>query len=392
MLPREFFGMSYDPTLGKVVVAGGDGASDVWYFNGTAWTAGPSMPAAMGAKERIFMDFDVQLKGDVVFGSLGPGLSTDDVWVLRDGAWVKVGQAATPTWPDPRVEAGVLWHPVAQALMVFSGIDDGGGLLGTVGLTDTWFFNDPLTVDPGKPGTNDPVTGYGYDANEPVDFKIDSATGATVASTVADASGQFVRALVALPIPLAGGTHTMYGVGRTSGVALKGVFTVTPVGTLSLKQLATGDTTVYQGNGYKVGETVTAYFPGGTHVTQAASSVGAVNITLAMPNEPWPGSNVTGSAPSGTGLANYTVLDKVAGPVTAHSGSSYTITLSGYKASEKVTLTWADQGTAFATLTVGTNGYLSSTVKLTHGLGYVKINSKGLSSGQTATSSSVHFT
>ena len=393
VLPREFFGMSYDATLHDVVIAGGDGGTDVWYFTGSAWSAGPAMPVAMGPKERAAMDYDVQLKGDVMFGGLGPGITTDDAWVLRDGVWSKVGQACCTSWPVARLSAGVLWHPVAHALMVFSGIDDGGGDLGKTGYTDTWLFNDPLLPTPtGVPGGNDPTTGYGFDPNESVAFKMDSATSATLLTAKADVSGQFVRIQVPLPAVLTGGGHTMYAIGQTSGVALTGSVTVSPAATLTVKQLAYGDSTNFVGSGYLPGEQVSVSFPGGTAIPKAADATGSVNVAITMPHEPYPGSVVTGSAPSGKATSSYTVKDTVAGPSSAHSGSSYTITLTGYQASEKVNLKWQDTGTVFATVTVGSNGYAAPSVKLTHANGYVKIVSVGLTSGQTATSSSVHFT
>jgi hypothetical protein len=385
--------MSSDPTLHKVVVAGGDGGTDVWYFSGSTWTAGPAMPAAMGPKERAAMDYDVQLKGDVMFGGLGPGITTDDAWVLRDGVWAKVGQACCSSWPVPRLSAGVLWHPAAQALMIFSGIDDGGGNLGQTGYSDMWFFNDPLLPTPtGVPGGNDSTTGYGYDPNETVAFKMDSATSTTLITAKADVSGQFVRVQVPLPAVITGGAHTMYAVGQTSGVALTGSVTMSPAATLTIKQLANGDSTNFVGSGYKPGEQVAVSFPGGTPTTKAADATGSINVVLTMPHEPYPGSVVTGSAPSGKGTATYTVKDTVVGPSAAHSGSSYTITLTGYQANEKVNLKWQDTGAVFATVTVDPNGFAAPSVTLTHASGYVKIVTVGLSSGQTATSSSVHFT
>ena len=36
MGPRMYFGMTYDPVLQKVLVAGGNGGTDSWYFDGTA--------------------------------------------------------------------------------------------------------------------------------------------------------------------------------------------------------------------------------------------------------------------------------------------------------------------------------------------------------------------
>lgn len=160
MLPRSSFGMAYDPSMRKVVVAGGSGATDVWYFDGSAWSAGPSI-AAMGPRERVRMDFDPQLGGIVMVGGIGPGFVTSDMWLLRAGAWTKV-TLGTP-WPPARLDGAVLWHPNTGALMVVGGVRD-LGLDGSVGLADSWFFNEvapqvaSVTLSPTQPTENQSVT------------------------------------------------------------------------------------------------------------------------------------------------------------------------------------------------------------------------------------------
>jgi len=161
MSPRIYFGMAYDPVLHRVVVAGGDGGFDVWMFDGTAWTPGPALPSALGPKERFRMDYDPQLGGEVTFSGLGPGMASKGLWILRNGSnWVNVPGSTVLTWAPRRVDGGTLWYPPADALIVFSGIEDGNN--GVAGYSDTWLFRDVAPQpDSVTIGPVDPTVGQG---------------------------------------------------------------------------------------------------------------------------------------------------------------------------------------------------------------------------------------
>ena len=137
MGPRTFFGMTYDQTSKKVVVAGGNGRPDTWLFDGTGWVAGPAMPAP---KERFRMAYDPQLSGNLMCSGLGPASATPDCYVMKGNVWTHyVRPSRKVSWPEARVDGALLWHPVKQRMMVFSGVMDYDG--GKQGYRDTWFLN-----------------------------------------------------------------------------------------------------------------------------------------------------------------------------------------------------------------------------------------------------------
>lgn len=147
MSARGFFGMTYDPVIHRVVVAGGNGGTDVWLFDGSQWTAGPALPSdTIGPRERVSMAFDPQLGGDVLFGGLGPGAGNTNLFVLKGGAWSLVTMHPSPR-PKARVDAALVWNSSQQAFMVFAGVDDTGN--GTAALADTWLLAAPgMTISP----------------------------------------------------------------------------------------------------------------------------------------------------------------------------------------------------------------------------------------------------
>ncbi|HEX9236367.1 MAG TPA: hypothetical protein VF972_08810, partial [Actinomycetota bacterium] len=154
---RVFFGMTYVPEQHALYVAGGDGNTDGWYFDGTSWTPGPSLDP-LGPKERLRMVFDPQLDAVVTFGGYGPGDATNDFWMMRSGTWSQILYWSGAGWPDPRADAGMVWLPTQDALMMFSGNAVGDG---SVVLSDSWYFRDvapqisSLAITPSAPSPGD---------------------------------------------------------------------------------------------------------------------------------------------------------------------------------------------------------------------------------------------
>jgi hypothetical protein len=141
MSARAFFAMAYDPRMQRVVLAGGNGGTDVWYFDGSAWTQGPApLPEA---RERFRMDYNPQLDGVVMFGGIGPGIGSSDMWLLRNGAWTRTERSRQqPEWPkERRIHGAVVWNPRVDALMLFAGVRDDFES-GTNGFKDVWFFRE----------------------------------------------------------------------------------------------------------------------------------------------------------------------------------------------------------------------------------------------------------
>src|SRR5712691_4541920 len=174
MTSRTFFGMSYDESLHKVVVLGGDGANDVWSFDGTAWSAGPLLPSDFRGQDRVRIAYDPDLGGTLLFGGIGSGMASDDLWMLRGGAWTQISKGGSPSWPDPRADGSFLWNPDFDALMLVGGIQSADP--GDVMYTDMWLFRDSppipesLIVTPDDPNKDNTLTatagavdgGYGH--------------------------------------------------------------------------------------------------------------------------------------------------------------------------------------------------------------------------------------
>jgi hypothetical protein len=163
VMPRSFFGMAYDPVQNHIVITGGDGGFDTWFFDGATWTQGPDEPSTMGPRDRFRMAYDPQLGGVTVFGGMGY-LGSRHMWVLVGGAWTNIKTGKTG-WPSNRVDGDLLWNPDANALMLFAGIMTNQN--GKAGFTDTWFFaGTPPTpaapVAPSAPPTLPPPSTQPY--------------------------------------------------------------------------------------------------------------------------------------------------------------------------------------------------------------------------------------
>jgi aryl-phospho-beta-D-glucosidase BglC (GH1 family) len=169
---RVFFGITYDPRLHQMVVAGGSGKRDVWFFDGTAWSEGPSLPSSAGARERTRLAFHPYLGGDVLWGGLGPGSAKSTLYLLKGGAWSQVTVHPNPI-PKARLDAALLWNSAAKMFMVFGGVADSDN--GTHALSDTWsLVAPPLSVSPtsGPVGTSVSITsGPGWVAGSAVQVR-----------------------------------------------------------------------------------------------------------------------------------------------------------------------------------------------------------------------------
>jgi hypothetical protein len=158
---RSFFGMAYVPDRHALYIAGGNGKTDGWYFDGSTWTPGPSLDP-VGPLERIQMAYDPDVDALMAFGGYGPGDATDDLVMMKGGSWSQVSYWTTGQgWPDPRGDAGLVWHPGRDALMMIAGIPIADG---STALSDAWFFREiapyvtSATLSPAAPDASDAIT------------------------------------------------------------------------------------------------------------------------------------------------------------------------------------------------------------------------------------------
>ncbi len=171
---RRFAGMVYDPILKKVVMFGGfnnnNYRDDTWTWNGTEWTelkiSKDKRPPHRG---QMSMWFD-PLQGKVIlYGGIGRGSVNErvtrysDMWSFNGTAWTKLNVTETP---GGRFGAQVGVNPVTGKTLLFGGLrvevradDPKGEALRQFFDNDTWewdgtasrwtrLFTDPATPEP----------------------------------------------------------------------------------------------------------------------------------------------------------------------------------------------------------------------------------------------------
>ncbi len=221
---------------------------------------------------------------------------------------------------------------------------------------------------------------YGFEPREDVDIKIDSPTGHTLKTVTVNDAGKSFGIVVPLPWPLPGGVHTLYGVGDSSDIVGQGPVTVLPDAHLSPGQVYAGQTTKLAASGFLPGETVNAAFPGSLGMNQPVDATGSVLIKLTSPEEPWPGGNVTVSAPSGSVLTPYSTLATLVVPVKeGQPGEPIPFSLTGYAASETVEIRFDGQGVT-QWFTTNAKGSLSDAFALSTTFGRHRVTFNGVTS------------
>jgi hypothetical protein len=200
-----------------------------------------------------------------------------------------------------------------------------------------------LTIDPGFPGGIPRTQGRGYQPNETVDVRIDSPSGQILDSWAVDAIGRWTWENVPLPASLPGGTHVMFGTGRSSGKVGQGLVVILAGTKITPTKFPVGATVTWAGVGFVPGETVTVRFPNGQPSSVIASSIGDAMVVLISPPEPNPGGVITGSAPSGTVTAPFSVTSVLVAPPTGVRGAVVPVSVSGFGALETVNVTFDSQ-------------------------------------------------
>jgi hypothetical protein len=239
-----------------------------------------------------------------------------------------------------------------------------------------------ITAVSATPGQTKTVKAYGFKAGETVDIRLDSQTGPILGSGPADGTG-LAAVSSAVPSPLVGGAHMLYGVGRTSGTVGPGPLTATPDGDVSPATVGAGDATVFTGQGFKSGETVSVSFPHGSAFTGVANAAGTVVVNLTASQEPYPGGSVTASAPSGTAVDAFTTKAVLSAPAENKPGDLVPVTVTGFGPNESVKLNL--DTTTVATVTTNSVGTWSGTVKMTPYFGDHTLTAIGVTTGASKT-------
>ena len=255
------------------------------------------------------------------------------------------------------------------------------------------------TISPtsGPVGTAVTVNLRGYRANESVTVNwfttstTSSVVGTTTVSTVGSGTVTF-----AVPAGV-GGIHKVTGVSASSGTGIFSNFTVTPSMSLTATSGKVGTSVTANVSGYAAGETVTINWfntpSSSSSVGSAtASASGTAAITFTVPAAAAGGHDVRASGPtSGTSSTTpYTVSAKLTlTPTSGVAGSTVTADLSGYGASESVTIRWYSTTTSsivVKTVTVGATGSATTTfaVPASQTAGAHKVEGTGVTTGQIA--------
>ncbi len=267
---------------------------------------------------------------------------------------------------------------------------DSFGMSGTPKVAGPVTVGYNLTIDPAVPGGNPRTQGKGFAPNEIVDIRIDSPVGPILASPTASATGGWGWVNVRLPASLAGGTHIMYGTGRTSGKVGQGTVLISATASITPTKFAAGAAVTFNGVGFVPGELVNVSFPGQSPIGVVAATNGNASVALVSPPEPNTGGKITGSAPSATVQVTFTVTSVLNVPASGVPGGTASVSVTGYGVRETVNFS-LDSGPTLASGVTDANGSLSATVPLSGYFGSHKLWAKGVSSG-VSLSKSLPFT
>jgi hypothetical protein len=147
--PRWGSAMAYDPKLGGLVLFGGcvanggpagcqTTAHDLWEFKGGQWTnitRGGFVPAGrFGAG----LTYDPSVGAMVLYGgSRASGSLLSGTWVLQGTHWIKIHPASGS--PPPRIRVGMVYDPPDRETVVFAG--DPSATAFVANYDDTWVLN-----------------------------------------------------------------------------------------------------------------------------------------------------------------------------------------------------------------------------------------------------------
>ena len=226
-----------------------------------------------------------------------------------------------------------------------------------------------LTPASGPVGTSVTVAGGGFGANEAVGIAFGSTTGVATATT--DANGSFTEATFSVPAGTTDGSYAVTATGATSGVTTSANFTVTPVITLSPAKGPIGQAVTINGAGFQAGEFVDIDFGnlGALQylVTATANAAGAFTAGMKVPSElSGPGVytvTATGRSSLATASAPFTITGATITlkPSTGPSGTSVTVSGTGFASSETVDVYWDSLADQVTTATSNASGSFTAT-------------------------------
>ncbi len=167
--PRFYPGMTWDPTIGAVLMFGGQAGrlsfSDTWSFVHGRWT---NLTATVGpapsGRSYAAMAYDSTDRVTLLFGGFNesPLQEYGDTWEFSGGRWMNLTSGLTIA-PSARPDAGIMDDPGDGYLLVFGGDTPRDT---TPFFNDTWGFahgrwTNLTNRSPSAPsGREDPAAGY----------------------------------------------------------------------------------------------------------------------------------------------------------------------------------------------------------------------------------------
>ncbi len=334
--------------------------------------------------------------------------------VTVSGSGFKPGESVSLRWGS--ASGPVLGSVVVKADGTFSGkitvpayagvgmsdihaISTGGSAVASYDVTALAVVKVTLNPTSGRAGTVTAVSGSGYQPGEAVTIRWGGPTGTLLGSVKASATGT-IAAKVTVPATAAPGTFGIHATG-TSGQTGNASYQVTALAivkvTLSPISGRAGTVTSVTGSGYRPGESVTIRWSTTTGTllgSVKATTSGTISAKVTVPATAAVGTfriyatGTSGQAGSATYQVTALAIVKVAlSPTYGRAGTVTTVTGSGFRPGETVTIRWGGAtGTILGSVRATTSGTISAkvTVPATAALGTFTIRATG-AAGQLGT-------
>ncbi len=151
---------AYDADVGQMVLFGGTTATGAlsgttWLWDGTTWTAAPSVAAQPAARTLASMAFDPYRHQLILFGGEGAGGTLlDDTWAWNGASWYEFSDVSSGA-PPPRA-AAAFGYDGSRNLVLFGGMGSSAGsassaaapsVRSSVAVNDTWVWNGSRWTD-----------------------------------------------------------------------------------------------------------------------------------------------------------------------------------------------------------------------------------------------------
>jgi hypothetical protein len=146
--PRYGAAMTYDASIGRLVLTGGyDGTTvfdDIWESDGTNWTQRTTAGRPSPRHNHTFV-YDRTSRRAVLFGGHDGQGSVNETWIHDGAQWTPIVDGVAS--PSPRFTHTACFVEQGSSMVVFGGTTDGIGELG-----DTWRLDQAGRWTPGAAG------------------------------------------------------------------------------------------------------------------------------------------------------------------------------------------------------------------------------------------------